>query len=99
MIPDHLKKRLVKERPMTSITVRMPVDVVESLKAIAPIRGLVGYQALLKSYIGDGLRRDEAMLADNPAARLARALKKRGVDARLIEDAVREASAEYDASH
>ena len=34
---------------MTSITLRIPVDVVESLKAIAPRKGLTGYQALLKA--------------------------------------------------
>ncbi|HEY2344622.1 MAG TPA: hypothetical protein VGH80_01925 [Xanthomonadaceae bacterium] len=78
---------------MTSITVRMPVDVVESLKAIAPHKGMSGYQALLKSYISEGLRRDEALQAYNQAERLAQALRKRGVDARLIEDAVREAAA------
>jgi hypothetical protein len=93
MIPEKLKKRLVKERLMTSITVRMPVDVVESLKAIAPHKGMSGYQALLKSYISEGLRRDEALQAYNQAERLAQALRKRGVDARLIEDAVREAAA------
>jgi hypothetical protein len=47
MIPDKLKKRLAKDRPMISITLRVPEDVVESLKAIAPRKGLSGYQALL----------------------------------------------------
>jgi len=60
MIPEHLKKRLAKDRPMTSITLRIPVDVVESLKEIAPLKGFSGYQPLLKAYIGEGLRRDEA---------------------------------------
>ena len=32
---------------MTSITLRIQVDVVESMKAIAPLRGLSGYQTLL----------------------------------------------------
>jgi len=30
MIPERLKKRLDKSRPMTSITLRIPVDVVEA---------------------------------------------------------------------
>jgi predicted DNA binding CopG/RHH family protein len=60
MISDTLKNRLNKDRPMTSITLRIPVDVVESMKAIAPLKGFSGYQALLKSYISEGLRRDEA---------------------------------------
>lgn len=77
---------------MTSITVRVPVDVVESLKAVAPHKGMSGYQALLKTYISEGLRRDEAVYVFGPAARLAEALKKRGVDAGLIEEATREAA-------
>ncbi len=50
MIPDRIKNRLAKDRTMTSITLRIPVDVVESMKEIAPQRGFSGYQALLKSY-------------------------------------------------
>jgi len=36
MLSDRLKTRLATERPMTSITLRIPVDVVDSMKAIAP---------------------------------------------------------------
>ncbi|MET0230039.1 MAG: hypothetical protein ABW186_03815 [Rhodanobacteraceae bacterium] len=93
MIPDKIKKRLTKDRPMISITLRVPEDVVESLKAIAPRKGLSGYQALLKVYVGEGLRRDEAVHLHGPAAQLAEALKKRGVDPKLIEDAARELAA------
>jgi predicted DNA binding CopG/RHH family protein len=53
MISDTLKNRLTKDRPMTSITLRIPVDVVESMKTIAPYKGFSGYQALLKSYISE----------------------------------------------
>ena len=90
MLTDRLKKRLDKNRPMTSITLRMPVDVVESMKAIAPQRGFSGYQALLKSYISDGLRWDEAQFASSLEARLIEALKKRGVPEDVLADAARE---------
>lgn len=93
MIPEKLKARLKKNRPMTSITLRIPKDVVESLKTIAPHKGHSGYQALLKSYISEGLRRDESTFVFGPTARLAEALKKRGVPAKLIEEAAQEASA------
>lgn len=69
------------------------MDVVESLKAIAPHKGMSGYQALLKAYVSEGLRRDEAVHVFGPAARLAQALRKRGVPAELIEAAVQEAAA------
>src|SRR5689334_17003978 len=75
MINERLKKRLNRDRPSTTITMRVPVDVVESLKSIAPRRGFTGYQTLLKSYISEGLRRDEAQLDQHTAEELAEALK------------------------
>ena len=39
MIPDRIKQRLVKDRRMTSITLRIPVDLVDSLKELAPKTG------------------------------------------------------------
>ena len=51
---------------MTAITMRIPVDVVESLKEIAPHKGYTGYQTLLKSYISEGLRKDEAQFSSAP---------------------------------
>lgn len=90
-IPDRIKSRLKKDRPMTTVTLRVPVDVVDSLKEIAPQRGFSGYQALLKFYVGEGLRRDEAEYLWGPAQRMAAALKRRGVSAKVVEAAVREA--------
>ncbi|HXG28817.1 MAG TPA: hypothetical protein VNJ47_08205 [Nevskiales bacterium] len=92
MISNTLKLRLRKKRPNTNISLHIPKDVVVSLKAIAPRRSFSGYQALLKSYISDGLRRDEAVHVFGPAARLAEALKRRGVSTKLIEEAPQEAA-------
>jgi hypothetical protein len=93
MLSERLQKRLTKDRPMTAITLRIPVDVVESLKEIAPHKGFSGYQTLLKSYISEGLRRDEAHYAAGPTARLIEALRKRGVPDELLDEAVRELAA------
>lgn len=90
MLTDKLKKRLKADRAMTSITLRIPQDVVESLKAITPMKGMSGYQTLLKAYISEGLRRDEAEYLSDTTQRLAEALKARGVDPRLVEEAVRD---------
>ncbi|MCL2344392.1 MAG: BrnA antitoxin family protein [Desulfobulbus sp.] len=92
MIPEKLKARMTRDRAMTSITLRVPVDVVDSLKAIAPLKGMSGYQALLKAYVSEGLRRDEAAHLFGPAARLAEALRRRGVPADLIAEAAQEAA-------
>lgn len=90
MLNDTLKKRLTKSRPATSITLRIPVDVVESLKAIAPHKGFSGYQTLLKAYISDGLRRDEATYGPDAVERLKKALKKRGVSKKVLDEAIRD---------
>ena len=78
---------------MTSITLRIPVDVVESMKAIAPKRGMAGYQTLLKSYLSEGLRRDETQFAFSVQARLMDALRKHGVPQSVLDEAARELEA------
>ena len=93
MLTDRLKKRLTKEREMTTITMRIPADVVESLKEIAPQKGYTGYQTLLKSYISEGLRKDEAQLSNASSARLIEALRRRGVSDSLLKEAVKELKA------
>ena len=94
MLNETLKRRLAKDRPTTTVTLRVPVDVVESLKAIAPLKGLQGYQTLLKAYVSEGLRRDEARYLDDGVRRLVEALKARGVAPELIERAVADANEE-----
>jgi hypothetical protein len=91
MINERVKKRLRKDRPSTTITMRIPVDVVESLKAIAPTRGFSAYQTLLKSYISEGLRRDEAQADLNAIQRLSEALRRRGVKENVLQEALEDA--------
>ncbi len=90
MLTERLKKRMNKGRAMTTITMRIPVDVVETLKEIAPHKGFTGYQTLLKSYISEGLRKDESQLLSAPSARLIEALRKRGVPEAILEEAAKE---------
>ena len=85
---EQLKTRLQKDRPMTTVTMRMPVDVVDDLKRVAPILGFSGYQALLKTYVGHGLRQDLERLDDDKVTALVSSLKKRGVDDAVINDAL-----------
>lgn len=92
-ISERIKTRLTKDRPMTSITLRIPVDVVDSMKSIAPKRGFAGYQTLLKAYLSEGLRRDEAQFAFSAQARLIEALKKHGVPQSVLDEATRELEA------
>ena len=90
MLNQRLKKRLKRDRASTTITMRIPVDVVESLKALAPLKGFTAYQTLLKSYISEGLRRDEAQFGQPSVNKLAEVLKRRGVDEKVIDKALAE---------
>ena len=74
-----LKQRLRKDRPMATVTLRMPEDVIDDLKRVAPLLGYSGYQPLMRAYIGQGVRTDLARLEDAPIARLLENLKAQGV--------------------
>ena len=76
---------------MSSVTLRMPEDVVEDLKRVAPTLGYAGYQPLIRSYIGKGLRVDLARLDDEGSVpRLIASLKRRGVAESVIRQALAE---------
>ncbi len=87
---ERLKKRLDKNRPMSAVTIRMPEDVVEDLKRIAPILGFSGYQPLMRAYIGQGLRVDLERLENNTVNALVESLKRRGVSNDVINEALTE---------
>jgi hypothetical protein len=55
---NKLQERLRKERPMTTISLSMLEEVVEDLKRIIPALGFSDYQALIRAYIGQGVRAD-----------------------------------------
>ena len=90
---DRIKTRLQKDRPMTSISIRIPVDVVEDLKELAPTLGFSGYQALMKAYIGQGLRKDLARTESDVLKRVVASLLRHGVGNKVIAEAVAEAQA------
>ncbi len=64
MKTEALKKRLDRNRPMATVTIRIPEDVIEDLKKVAPLLGFSGYQPLVRAYIGQGLRADLERLID-----------------------------------
>ncbi len=87
-----LKKRLNRNRPMTSVTIRIPKDVIEDLKSVAPQLGFSGYQPLIRAYIGQGLRQDMAKLEGLlNVEKFINCLRKHGVDKATIDEAISEA--------
>ncbi len=85
MKTSDLKERLHKDRVMTMISLRVPEDVVEDLKRIAPLLGFSGYQPLMRAYIGQGLRADLDRLEAQPTLPvLVENLRKHGVSDEII---------------
>jgi len=87
----RLQDRLQEDRPMATISIRMPEDVVEDLKRVAPVLGFSGYQPLIRAYIGQGLRQDLERLDRNPGLeRLVESLRRQGVAEEVLNTAMAE---------
>jgi hypothetical protein len=71
-------------RPSKMVSIRVPKDTLEQLKLIATQKEL-GYQSLLKLYIGEGLRRDLAETSrDHLIAKTVAVLKKHIADEKKV---------------
>jgi len=90
MKTERLKRRLRKNRPMITISLRIPEDVIEDLKRVAPQRGFSGYQPLMRAYVGQGLRADLERLDSDAVAALVESLKRHGVSEDTISEALRD---------
>ena len=88
---NKLKERLRPNRPMMTISMRIPEDVLIDLKTIAPQLGFSGYQPLIRAYIGQGLRADLTRLQAEPElTSLIESLRKHGVEDEVIASAMAE---------
>jgi hypothetical protein len=87
---EALKQRLERDRPMTSVTIRMPEDVVKDLKKVAPLLGFSGYQPLIRAYIGQCLRIDLERFESETVTALVASLKRQGVSDTVIDAALSE---------
>ena len=87
---ERVMKRLRRDRPMLAVTLRMPEDVIDDLKRIAPALGHSGYQPLIRAYIGMGLRQDLARLEESELGALVASLRRRGVDQAVLDKALAE---------
>lgn len=88
---DQMRERLRRDRPMATISLRMPEDVVEELKRMAPLLGFSGYQPLIRAYIGQGMRQDLERLAQQPGIeRVVESLRRQGVAEEVINSVIAE---------
>jgi len=77
---------------MTMVSIRIPNDVIDDLKRVAPMLGLSGYQSLIKAYVGQGLRADVARLESGVnLSALIESRRRQGVKEEVISSAMAEA--------
>jgi hypothetical protein len=96
---SKLKRRLRKDRAMTTISLRVPQDVIDDLKDLAPRLGFSGYQPLIRAYVGQGMRLDLERLNENPKiSHLVKSLRRHGVKDEIIASAVAEAKDSVEAA-
>jgi hypothetical protein len=89
---ERIQKRLRRDRPMVSVTLRMPEDVVDDLKYVAPALGYSGYQPLMRAYVGRGLREDLERLENPDSDALLASLRRRGIDEKVLAEAIADVS-------
>ena len=88
---ERISKRMVKEPPMSLISMRLPQHMIDELKEIARSKGFSGYQGLIRYYVSQGARKDiEEMDAPN-LENVARSLKLHGVSKKVIDQALKAA--------
>jgi hypothetical protein len=88
---SKLRKRLEPNKPMVTISMRVPSEVIADLKKVAPALGFSGYQPLIRAYVGQGLRADLQRLDDQPTLKpLLKSLRKHGVPEQVISLAIAE---------
>ena len=92
---ERIKRNMQPGKPMTLISLRLPDHVIEDLKEVAPSFGFSGYQALIRAYISNGLRkhlaeREAQRASDSTVEEFSQRLMAHGVPA----EAIREVAAE-----
>ncbi len=92
---DRIKRNMQPDKPMTLISLRLPDHVLEDLKEVAPSLGSGGYQALIRAYISNGLRkhlaeREVQKAKDSTVEKFSQKLIAHGVPERAIQEAVAE---------
>jgi len=55
--PDDFEVLSLRPRPSRSVEISMPIDVIDALTELADERDMP-FEALVRSYVGQGMRRD-----------------------------------------
>lgn len=88
--PEFPPELHLRPRPTRTVTLAIPTDTLQTLEEIAASRDM-SVEALLKRYIGQGLRHDAAQrFADHVLDRTAQVLARHGQSPEAIETIVNE---------
>lgn len=92
---ERIKRNMQADKPMTMISLRLPDHVIDDLKEVAPTLGFGGYQALIRAYISNGLRkhlaeREAERAKENAVEEFSRRLMARGVPEEAVRGVVEE---------
>lgn len=88
--PEFPTELTFRPRPTTSVTLTIPMDTIESLEHMAAQRDM-SVEALLKLYIGQGLRHDLAQrFADRVLDLTAQVLARHGQSPEQVDTILRE---------
>jgi len=91
----RIQRNMQPDKPMTLISLRLPDHVIEDLKEVAPSLGFGGYQALIRAYISNGLRkhlsqREAQRTKDSTVDEFSRRLLAHGVPEQAIQEVAAE---------
>lgn len=84
-----MKKQMLlnDERPMITVSIIMPVDVFKDLEQVSHEKEMSSVEALIRFYIGQGLRKDLVELRRKHSAEYAKEiLGKHQIDPKIIEE-------------
>ena len=85
---ERIKKPMVKDPPMSLISMRLPANMIDELKEIAAAKGFSGYQDLIRYYVSQGMREDLAALDGPKSDAIAGVLAASGVPRGIIDKAI-----------
>jgi hypothetical protein len=88
-------QRMRKDQPMTTISIRIPEDVIDDLKEIAPSLGFSGYEPLIRAYLGGGLRRMKPVWAIRRSRYSLKASDNGAYPDQVISAAIAESATHY----
>ena len=87
----NLRKRIDRHRTGTaSVTLRMPDELADDLKRLAPLLGFSDYESLIYAYIQQGLRKDLESINRYTVEELMASLERRGISKTVLEEALSE---------